>query len=55
MVHFSGDQDSAGAKVVAGKIDHFDGFPDHIYNQIHWTLPKIEGDYEWCFSQHSYN
>ena len=58
---FSGERDLAGAKAVAeaftaaGKIAHFDGFPDHIHNQIHWTLAKTEGVYEWCFSQQSKN
>lgn len=54
---FSGERDLDGAKAVAdaytaaGKTAHFDGFPDHTHNQIHWTLAKTEGVYEWCFSQ----
>lgn len=54
---FSGERDLAGAEKVAnaytsaGKTAHFEGFPDHIHNQIHWTLAKTEGVYEWCFSQ----
>ena len=54
---FSGERDLAGAEKVAnaytsaGKIAHFEGFPDHTHNQIHWTLAKTEGVYEWCFSQ----
>lgn len=54
---FSGERDLEGAKAVAdaytaaGKTAHFEGFPDHIHNQIHWTLAKTEGVYEWCFSQ----
>ncbi len=56
---FSGERDLEGAKAVAeayqaaGKTAHFEGFPDHIHNQIHWTLAKTEGVYEWCFSQPS--
>lgn len=54
---FSGERDLEGAKKVAdaysaaGKIAKFDGYPDHTHNQIHWTLAKTEGVYEWCFSQ----
>lgn len=54
---FSGERDLEGARAVAeaysaaGKTAHFEGFPDHIHNQIHWTLAKTEGVYEWCFSQ----
>ena len=54
---FSGERDLAGAEKVAnaytsaGKTAHFEGFPDHTHNQIHWTLAKTEGVYEWCFSQ----
>ncbi|MEM9282761.1 MAG: hypothetical protein AAGA96_13115 [Verrucomicrobiota bacterium] len=54
---FSGERDLEGAKAVAeaytaaGKTAHFEGFPDHIHNQIHWTLAKTEGVYDWCFSQ----
>ena len=54
---FSGERNLAGAHAVAeayqaaGKVAHFDGFPDHTHNQIHWTLAKTEGVYEWCFSQ----
>ena len=54
---FSGERDLEGAKKVAdaysaaGKIARFDGYPDHTHNQIHWTLAKTEGVYEWCFSQ----
>ncbi|MDP4792094.1 MAG: hypothetical protein NWR21_10330 [Verrucomicrobiales bacterium] len=54
---FSGERDLEGAKAVAdaytaaGKTAHFEGFPDHTHNQIHWTLAKTEGVYEWCFSQ----
>lgn len=54
---FSGERDLDGAKAVAdaytaaGKTAHFEGFPDHTHNQIHWTLAKTEGVYEWCFSQ----
>ncbi len=54
---FSGERNLDGAKAVtdaytaAGKTAHFDGFPDHTNNQIHWTLAKTEGVYEWFFSQ----
>ncbi|MDF1826151.1 MAG: hypothetical protein P1U68_16005 [Verrucomicrobiales bacterium] len=54
---FSGERDLEGAKAVAdaytaaGKTARFEGFPDHVHNQIHWTLAKTEGVYEWCFSQ----
>ncbi len=54
---FSGERNLDGAKAVAdaftaaGKTSHFEGFPDHTHNQIHWTLAKTEGVYEWCFSQ----
>ncbi|MEM1441726.1 MAG: hypothetical protein AAGF67_05255 [Verrucomicrobiota bacterium] len=54
---FSGERNLDGAKAfaeayaAAGKTSHFEGFPDHIHNQIHWTLAKTEGVFEWCFSQ----
>jgi len=54
---FSGERDLAGAKAIAdaysaaGKTAHFEGFPDHTHNQIHWTLAKTEGVYDWCFEQ----
>ena len=54
---FSGERDLEGAQKVAnaysaaGKTAKFEGFPDHTHNQIHWTLAKTEGVYEWCFSQ----
>ena len=53
----SGERDLDGAKAfadaytAAGKTAHFEGFPDHIHNQIHWTLAKTEGVFEWCFMQ----
>lgn len=54
---FSGERDLDGARAVAkaytaaGKTAHFDGFPDHTHNQIHWTLARTEGVYDWCFGQ----
>lgn len=54
---FSGERDLKGAEAVAnaytsaGKTAHFEGFPDHTHNQIHWTLAKTEGVYDWCFGQ----
>jgi len=54
---FSGERDLEGAKAfseaytAAGKTAHFEGFPDHTHNQIHWTLAKTEGVFAWCFSQ----
>ncbi|MDF1657580.1 MAG: hypothetical protein P1U58_08200 [Verrucomicrobiales bacterium] len=54
---FSGERDLEGAKAfaeaytAAGKTAHFEGFPDHIHNQIHWTLAKTDGVFAWCFSQ----
>lgn len=54
---FSGERDLKGAEAVAnaytsaGKTAHFEGFPDHTHNQIHWTLAKTEGVYDWCFAQ----
>lgn len=54
---FSGERDLEGAKAVAeayeaaGKVARFEGFPDHTHNQIHWTLAKTEGVFDWCFSQ----
>lgn len=54
---FSGERDLAAAEKVAtaysaaGKIARFEGYPDHTHNQIHWTLAKTDGVYEWCFSQ----
>lgn len=55
---YSGERNMEGAKAVAeaftaaGKTAHFEGFPDHTHNQIHWTLAKTEGVYDWCFAQH---
>lgn len=54
---FSGERDYAGAEAVAkayseaGKTARFEAFPDHTHNQIHWTLAKTEGVYDWTFSQ----
>lgn len=54
---FSGERELEEAKKVAeaytaaGKTAHFEGFPDHTHNQIHWTLAKTEGVFDWCFSQ----
>lgn len=54
---FSGERDLDGARTIAdaykaaGKTAHFEGFPDHTHNQIHWTLAKTEGVYDWCFEQ----
>lgn len=54
---FSGERNLKGAEEVAkaytsaGKVAHFEGFPDHTHNQIHWTLAKTEGVYDWTFSQ----
>ena len=54
---FSGERDLEGAKAVAdayaaaGKPVRFEGYPDHTHNQIHWTLAKTEGVYDWCFEQ----
>lgn len=54
---FSGERNLEGAKAfsdayaAAGKTVHFEGFPDHIHNQIHWTLVKSEGVFDWCFAQ----
>ncbi len=54
---FSGERDLEGARAVAdayaaaGKPVRFEGYPDHTHNQIHWTLAKTEGVYDWCFEQ----
>lgn len=54
---FSGERDLEGARAVAeaytaaGKTARFEGFADHTHNQIHWTLARTEGVYDWCFSQ----
>jgi len=44
-------EEVAKAYTSAGKVAHFEGFPDHTHNQIHWTLAKTEGVYDWTFSQ----
>jgi predicted peptidase len=54
---YSGERDFAAAEAVAkaysaaGKIAHFEAHPSHTHNQIHWTLAKTKGVYEWTFSQ----
>lgn len=54
---FSGERDIAKAEKTAeaftsaGKLAKFDGHPDHIHNQIHWTLAKTEGIYDWMFER----
>ena len=54
---FSGERDIAKAEATAkayeaaGKIVRFDPHPDHIHNQIHWTLAKNEEVFDWMFAQ----
>ncbi|MEM7699439.1 MAG: hypothetical protein AAF236_13660 [Verrucomicrobiota bacterium] len=54
---FSGERNLEGARSVAeafqaaGKIAHFEGFPDFTHNQIHWKLAHDEEVYPWMFSQ----
>ncbi|MDF1813935.1 MAG: hypothetical protein P1V20_17160 [Verrucomicrobiales bacterium] len=54
---FSGERDLAKAKATAdaftaaGKMAHFEGFPDFTHNQIHWKLAHDEEVFDWIFSR----
>ncbi|MGJ8698105.1 MAG: hypothetical protein ACSHYF_17430 [Verrucomicrobiaceae bacterium] len=54
---YSGERDLKKAEEVAkayqeaGKVAHFEGFPDATHNQIHWKLAKDEKVFPWMFEQ----
>ena len=54
---FSGERDLAKAEAVAkaytaaGKVAHFEGFPEFTHNQIHWKLANDEEVFPWMFEQ----
>ncbi len=54
---YSGERDLktaesvAAAHSAAGKVAKFNGHPDRTHNQIHWTLAKTDGVYDWLFEQ----
>ncbi len=54
---FSGERDLAKAEAVAkayteaGKVAHFEGYPEFTHNQIHWKLAHDEEVFPWIFEQ----
>lgn len=54
---FSGERDLSTAEATAkafqaaGKLAHFEGFPDLTHNQIHWKLAHDEEVFDWIFSR----
>jgi len=54
---FSGERDLAKAKktaeafTAAGKLAHFEGFPEFTHNQIHWKLAHDEEVFDWMFAR----
>lgn len=54
---FSGERDLAKAKqtaeafTAAGKLAHFEGFPELTHNQIHWKLAHDEEVFDWIFAR----
>ena len=54
---FSGERDMDSAKKTAeafqaaGKLAHYEGFPDFTHNQIHWKLAHDEEVFDWMFNR----
>ncbi|MDF1752595.1 MAG: hypothetical protein P1U89_07470 [Verrucomicrobiales bacterium] len=54
---FSGERDLAKAEqtakafTAAGKLAHFEGFPEFTHNQIHWKLAHDEEVFDWVFQR----